>query len=174
MQLSDSEIALVDLSARSRSGMKGSHLTKWLESNDYRVGADSNRAYEQRDGVLIARLSPGELLLLSASGSSSIGVLADEPFANYQCYSLRRQDSHYWFSLTGARGPEMLAKICAIDLAAEAFRNHSVAQTSVAKTSVIILRHDIDDRLCYYLLGDSSTMRYMWACLIDAKKEFDG
>ena len=72
MQLSDSEIALVDLSARSRSGMKGSHLTQWLDSNGYRVGADSNRAYEQPDGILIARLSPGELLLLSDSSRSSV------------------------------------------------------------------------------------------------------
>ncbi len=174
MALTDSKIALVDLSTLPRSGMKGSHLPKWIDSNDYGVGEDSNRAYEQRDGVLIARLSPGELLLLSSPTNPSISALTTAPNANYRCYPVRRQDSHYWFSLTGARCPEMFAKLCAVDLSPDAFDNHSVAQTSVAKTSAIILRHDIKDMLCYYLLGDSSTMLYMWTCLVDAMKEFDG
>ncbi len=174
MASTDSKIALVDLSTLPRSGMKGSHLPKWIDSNDYGVGEDSNRAYEQRDGVLIARLSPGELLLLSSPTNPSTNELTTEPNANYRCYPVRRQDSHYWFSLTGARCPEMFAKLCAVDLSPDAFDNHSVAQTSVAKTSAIILRHDIKDILCYYLLGDSSTMLYMWTCLVDAMKEFDG
>ena len=174
MALTDSKIALVDLSTLARSGMKGSHLRKWINSNDYAVGEDSNRAYEQRDGVLIARLSPGELLLLSSPASPSISALTSVPDANYRCYPVRRQDSHYWFSLTGPRCPEMFAKLCAVDLSPDVFDNHSVAQTSVAKTSAIILRHDSKDMLCYYLLADSSTMLYMWTCLVDAMKEFDG
>ena len=174
MALTDSKIALVDLSTLARSGMKGSHLRKWIDSNDYAVGEDSNRAYEQRDGVLIARLSPGELLLLSSPASPSISALTSVPDANYRCYPVHRQDSHYWFSLTGPRCPEMFVKLCAVDLSPDAFENHSVAQTSVAKTSAIILRHDNNDMLYYYLLGDSSTMLYMWTCLVDAMKEFDG
>ena len=174
MALTDSKIALVDLSTLARAGMKGSHLQKWIDANDYAVGEDSNRAYEQRDGVLIARLSPGELLLLSSPASPSISALTSVPDANYRCYPVRRQDSHYWFSLTGPCCPEMFAKLCAVDLSPDVFDNHSVAQTSVAKTSAIILRHDSKDMQCHYLLGDSSTTLYMWACLVDAMKEFDG
>jgi len=124
--------------------------------------------------VLIARLSPGELLLLSSPASPSVSALTSVPDANYRCYPVRRQDSHYWFSLTGPRCPEMFAKLCAVDLSPDVFDNHSVAQTSVAKSSAIILRHDSKELLCYYLLGDSSTRLYMRACLIDAMKEFDG
>ncbi|MCH7637635.1 MAG: sarcosine oxidase [Proteobacteria bacterium] len=174
MALTDSKIALVDLSTLARSGIKGSQLRKWIDSNNYAVGEDSNHAYEQRDGVLIARLSPGELLLLSSPASPSISALTSVPDANYRCYPVRRHDSHYWFSLTGPRCPEMFAKLCAVDLSPDVFDNLSVAQTSVAKTSAIILRHDSKDMLCYYLLGDSSTMLYMWTCLVDAMKEFDG
>ena len=174
MALSDSKIALVDLSTLARSGIKGSHLRKWIESNDYAVGEDSNRAYEQRDGVLIARLSPGELLLLSRPASPSSSALTSVPDTNYRCYPVRRQDSHYWFSLTGPCCPEMFAKLCAVDLSPDVFDKHSVAQTSVAKTSAIILRHDSKELLRYYLLADSSTRLYMWTCLIDAMEEFDG
>ena len=44
----------------------------------------------------------------------------------------------------------------------------------VARTSAVIVRHDIEDVLGYYLLGDSSTILYMWTCLVDAMKGFDG
>ena len=103
-----------------------------------------------------------------------MSVLPELSDANYQCYPVRRQDSHYWFSLTGERCPEMFAKLCAVDLSADTFDNLGVAQTSVARTSAIILRHDTENMLRYYLLGDSSTMLYMWTCLVDAMDEFNG
>ncbi len=86
----------------------------------------------------------------------------------------RRQDSHYWFALTGVRCPAMFAKLCGVDLSPDCFASGTVAQTSVARTSAVIVRHDIEDVLCYYLLGDSSTILYMWPCLTDAMKAFDG
>ena len=68
----------------------------------------------------------------------------------------------------------MFAKLCGVDLSPEVFANHLVPQTSVARTSAVIVRHDIEDALSYYILGDSSTVLYMWNCLIDALKEIDG
>jgi hypothetical protein len=44
----------------------------------------------------------------------------------------------------------------------------------VARASAVIARHDTEELLGYYLLGDSSTILYMWTCLVDAMKEFDG
>ncbi len=167
-------LSLIDLSPLPRAGIKGNDLSQWIESKHYDVGAESNRAYAQRDGVLIARLSPGELMLLSNPADPSIRTMTDSLEATYKCYPVRRQDSHYWFALTGARSPAMFAKLCGVDLSPNNFADHSVAQTSVARTSAAIVRHDIKDMLCYYLLGDSSTILYMWTCLIDAMKEFDG
>ena len=138
------------------------------------LGAASNRAYAQHDGVLIARLSPAELMLLSNPLDPSLGAMTDSREATYRCYAVRRQDSHYWFALTGACSPATFAKLCSVDLSPDYFADHTVAQTSVARTSAIIVRHDINGTLCYYLLGDSSTIRYMRACLTDAMCEFDG
>jgi hypothetical protein len=44
----------------------------------------------------------------------------------------------------------------------------------VARASAVIARHDTEELLGYYLLGDSSTILYMWICLADAMKEIDG
>ncbi len=68
----------------------------------------------------------------------------------------------------------MLAKLCGVDLSPDTFADYSVAQTSVARTGAVIVRHDIEGTLCYYLLGESSTILYMWTCLIDVMTEFDG
>jgi sarcosine oxidase subunit gamma len=169
--------SLIDLSQLPRAGIKGKALSPWIKSQRYEIGAASNRAYAQHDGVLIARLSPAELLLLSNPQNPqdpSMDAITDLRASTYRCYAVRRQDSHYWFALTGACSPAVFAKLCSVDLSPDYFADHTVAQTSVARTSVIIVRHDINGTLCYYLLGDSSTIRYMRACLTDAMCEFDG
>jgi len=170
----DSGLALIDLSALPRAGIKGKGLSQWIESKSYGAGEESNRAYAQRDGVLIARLSPGELMVLANPADPSMDAMTYSLEATYNCYPVRRQDSHYWFGLTGVRCPAMFAKLCGVDLSPDIFANGTVAQTSVARTSAVIVRHDIEDVLCYYLLGDSSTILYMWTCLVDAMKEFEG
>ena len=102
------------------------------------------------------------------------GAITNSLAQTYNCSAVRRQDSHYWFALTGACSPAMFAKLCGVDLSPDNFADHAVAQTFVARASAVIVRHDLDGTLCYYLLGDSSTIRYMWTCLIDAMNEFDG
>ncbi len=169
-----SALSLIDLSQLPRAGIKGKALSPWIKSQRYEIGAASNRAYAQHDGVLIARLSPAELMLLSNPLDPSMGAMTNSRETTYQCYAVRRQDSHYWFALTGASSPATFAKLCSVDLSPDCFADHAVAQTSVARTSAVIVRHDINGTLCYYLLGDSSTILYMWTCLTDAMCEFDG
>jgi len=165
-------LSLLDLSELPRSGIKGEDLSSWAVSNAMTIGDASNRAYPQSDGSLVVRLSPGELLLL-ADSSKPRDLLAEDEFqASYKCYPVRRRDSHYWFSLCGEQSSEMFAKLCAVDLSAKSFANHSVAQTSVARSSAIIIRHDAGDRKHYYLLGDSSMAQYMLSCLNDAMAEY--
>ncbi len=169
-----SALSLIDLSQLPRAGIKGKALSPWIKSQRYEIGAASNCAYAQHDGVLIARLSPAELMLLSNPLDPSLGAMTDLRTSTYRCYAVRRQDSHYWFALTGASSPALFAKLCGVDLSPDYFADHAVAQTSVARTSAVIVRHDINGTLCYYLLGDSSTVLYMWTCLTDAMREFDG
>ena len=172
--LPKSELTLIDISTLPRAGMKGKDLSPWIKSKNYEIGSKSNHAYLQSDGVLVARLSPGELLLLSDATNASPDAMINSLGNSHECYAVRRQDSHYWFAVMGSRSPAMFSKLCGVDLSPHIFVDHSVAQTPVARASAVIVRHDIEDTLCYYLLGDSSTIAYMWNCLIDAMREFDG
>lgn len=167
-------LALIDLSPLPRTGMRGDDLDDWLSAGNYRVGDRPNGAWEQADGTLIARLSVDELLLLVDPCQSAPAAFAAPISESYQCYSLRRRDSHCWLAVSGENAAAMLAKLCSVDFSASAFDNHAVAQTLIATMPCIVIRHDIGEQAVFYLLGDTSMARYLWECLEDAMAEFSG
>jgi len=167
-----SRLTLQDFTALPRFGLKGINTQTWLNAHNYCVGDDSNRAYPQDDGCLAARLSPRELLFLCDPERPVLSVDHDYFTPGRDCYTIRRQDSHYWFAITGKKAPSMLAKLCGVNFDPNVFHNHRVAQTQVARTSVIVLRNDIQKALCYYLLGDNSYFTYTQDCLMDAVHEY--
>jgi sarcosine oxidase subunit gamma len=167
-------LALLDLSPLPRFGLKGGNTQAWFTSRNVRVGDLPNRAYPQLDGSLVARLSARECLILADPLKPDLSADHDYFTPGRDCYPIRRQDTHYWFALTGDRAPPTLAKLCGVNFDPPDFANHLVAQTLVAGTSVIVVRNDIHPTLCYYLLGDSSCTAFMWACLVDAIREHEG
>ncbi len=169
-----SRLALLDLSALPRFGLKGINQQAWLDTRGFKVGGVSNQAYPQSEGALAARLSPGELLFLCDPARPLMSADHDYFKPGQDCYLIRRQDSHYWFAITGAKAPSMLAKLCGVNFDPPDFDNHRIAQTQVAHTSAIVVRCDFERTLCYYLLGDNSYFAYIKDCVQDAMQEFGG
>lgn len=170
-------LGLADLSNWPRTGFKGTATAQWLGTQGLSLPDAPNLATGGTPRV--ARLSRDEHLLLdpthaSPSASPSLAVRQAHAAARPQrCYHLPREDSYYWFVVTGARAPEMLAKLCAVDMALGNFANGTVAQTSVARASAIVIRHDLGSTPAFDMLGDSAMGGYMWACLLDAMDEWD-
>ena len=161
------DTVLRDLSAQPRVGFKGADTARWLTLQGVTFGEACNCAYPQPDGSLVARLSPGEFLLLGTSGEG----LAERLEAAWSwetdaglCFPVPRRDSHAWFRLGGPKTPEMLATLCGVDLRPHRFADHAVAQTSVARLNAIIVRDGGD----FHLLADSASAEYLHACLTDA------
>jgi sarcosine oxidase, subunit gamma len=171
-------LTLADLSLIPRWGVKGRDALAWLAGQGAGVPARDNAAETQRDGALIARLSPGEALVLAAlpDGQSVLkpAIEALPPEGLGACYPVPRWDSHCWFAVAGADAPRMFAKLCGVDLAVQSFPDGSVAQTSVARLSAIVIRHDIGNAVAFSLLADTASAEYLWDCLIDAMDEFSG
>ena len=90
------------------------------------------------------------------------------------CYLAPRQDSHFWFALTGEHASATLAKLCGVDLRLNRFADLSIAQTSVARSSCVVIRGDLGKLPAFHLLGDSASAGYVWDCLLDAMAEFGG
>ena len=175
-------MGLADLSPLARTGFKGAGSVEWLAKQGVAVGAESNRGYRQAGGEMALRLTPNEVLLLDSlvaedrfitrlEGAWSWG---EEKPRRPIGYPVPRADSHFWFALSGLHAAEMLSKLCSVDLRAHRFAEGAIAQTSVARMSGIILRHDFAETPGFYLLADSASGDYLWDCLLDAMMEFAG
>ena len=175
-------LGLADLSPLPRTGFKGAGTIEWLQSQDVTIGADSNRGYRQAGGEMALRLSPSEILLIdSIQGSGAFIAKLNAAWSWGTTtprkpigYPLPRSDSHAWFALSGEHCSAMFSKICGVDLRAHKFADGQIAQTSIAKMSGIILRHDFGTVPGFHLLVDTASADYLWDCLQDAMNEFDG
>ena len=168
-------VVLRDLSPLPRTGFKGADTPKWLATQGVSFSDAHNRAYAQPDGSLLARLSPGEFLLLGCrDGATGLVDTLDGAWSWEAdlglCFPVPRQDSHAWFHLSGPACPAMFAKICAIDLRPHKFTDGAIAQTSIARLNGIVIRQGD----AFHLLSDSASAEYMWGCLVDAMDEFGG
>jgi sarcosine oxidase, subunit gamma len=175
-------MGIADLSVLPRTGFKGAGTVEWLSGQGLSIGPDSNRAYPQSGGELAARLAPTEIFLID--GLAGTGDLIHRLNAAWSWgsetprtltgYPMPRSESHAWFLVTGAHAPAMFAKICGVDLRTHRFAIGSIAQTSLAKMSAIIIRADLGDAPAFHVLADSASAEYLWGCLLDAMAEFDG
>jgi sarcosine oxidase, subunit gamma len=172
------KLGLVDLSIIPRWGLKGRDTFAYLKKHGAITPSNDNKAALQRDRSLIVRLSPGEALILPSlpDGRSSIAEAIETlpPEGRGACYPVPRRDSHCWFIVSGNDAPRMFAKLCGVDLAADQFADGSIAQTSVARLSAIVIRHDIAETVSFSILAESASAEYLWDCLIDAMAEFSG
>ena len=171
-------LGIADLSPLPRLGFKGKAVLSMLNTKGMALEFRPNRAFLQEGGTLAAVLAMTEVLLLSplAGDAAELEAFADDWSIDRAdgAYFVPRRDSHFWFLITGKEAASMFAKLCAVDLRAKAFENHAIAQTSVAKTTAIVIRDDHGDVPAYHLLGDSASAGYMWDCLLDAMAEWKG
>lgn len=171
-------VVLRDLSTLPRTGFKGAESPAWLEAQGVTLPAAPNLATRQADGSLVARLAPGEFLILAGLGGDGAPIdRLDKAWSLDSagfCFQLPRRDSHAWLHLSGEKVATMFAKICGVDLRQQAFANLAIAQTSVARLSAIVIRDDRGDLPAYHLLADSASAIYLWGSLEDAMAEFSG
>ncbi|MGQ0658146.1 MAG: hypothetical protein ACT4NU_08650 [Chromatiales bacterium] len=176
------KLALCDLSPLAHSGLKGPGAAEWLATQGVAVPPAVNRATQQTDGALVARIGTNDLMVLSdLSGQSTLPARLDEAWMTEPVppdaprgFPVPRQDGFCWFAVTGKHADAMLAKLCGVDLRPHKFQVGEIAQTSVARLSAVVIRNDLNATLAYYLFADSASAEYWWDCLIDAIQEFSG
>jgi sarcosine oxidase subunit gamma len=117
-------------------------------------------------------LSLREFWLLQPDSEASLDRPASEAVAA-GVWPLYCQHSHAWLQLAGEARAEVMAKLCGVDLSAAVFPQGSVAQTQVARVSVIVAAHQSHDRQPIFLIFvDQSLARYLWEAIEDAMGEF--
>lgn len=162
---------LADLSPLSRVAVRGSGAVGALQEAGWPVPEKPNQVCAS-DSRLVARLGATEHWLLSTTPTDTLTV--PEATATGVLYSVPCQDSHACFALRGDVRAEVMSKLCGVDMREAAFPVGSVAQTSVALISAIVLHTELYGAPGFCLLCDSSYADYLWSALLDAMSEFDG
>ncbi len=166
---------LVDQMDLPRVGFRGPQSADYLQQRGFVLPQAPNRAVTQADGSHVARLSHTEYLLLGSQADQGERIADEE--ARWELdhsanYLLPRQDSHAWIQLSGSRLSEIMAKLCGVDLSAEAFGPGSVAQTSAARINVIVVNVGGEQVPTFQILFDRASHEYFLAAVLDALAEF--
>ncbi len=170
-------LSIIDLSPLPRVGFKGKNTPEWLQQQAIELPPNPNEAIRLNDGTLVARLSSNEFLFLSdiqAHAETNAKLRQWTLTDNQLCYILNRDHSHSWFALTGQFACATLSKVCGINFHDDASVIGSLAQTSVARITSIIIKDEIKNTPVFHILSDSASAEYMYACLLDAMAEFSG
>lgn len=167
---------LLDLSALPRTGVRGTAAAEHLAAHNLPIPEHPNMCSLTAQGDMVLRLSQREFWLLGhpVSGQQTVSGFKQHTLPEKGCYSLFCQDSHVWFAMTGMHLPDIMAKLCGVDLQETDFPVGAIAQTSVARINAIIINQPLNSIPCFSILCDSSAAEYMWHSLLDAMAEFEG
>lgn len=72
----------------------------------------------------------------------------------------------------GPHSQELLSKVCGLDFHPSAFPNETAKQSSLAKTTQLIIRCDIGELPAFSIIGVQSLGPYVWDTMMEAGREF--
>jgi heterotetrameric sarcosine oxidase gamma subunit len=132
-------------------------------------GRAARDAYE----TLVVGSGPGEWLLLAEPGTSAAVTQRVEEVKGERLVSVfDATHARALVRITGARTPDLLAKVCAIDFADGVTPNGAAFRSSVAKLVTDVVRDDSGGSRSYLLHCERSSGQYLFDALIDAGHEF--
>ena len=137
------------------------------------LGVAFGRAARDERGTLVVGSGPGEWLLLAPPGTSAALAGRVEEISDGGLVSVF--DVTYGRALmriTGARTPDLLAKVCGIDLSEEVTPDGAAFRSSVAELVTDVVRDDHNGERSYLLHCERSSGQYLFDALIDADDEF--
>jgi heterotetrameric sarcosine oxidase gamma subunit len=138
------------------------------------LGVPFGRAARDPHGTLVVGSGPGEWLLLATPGTSLTVTGRVEQVKDGGLVSVfDATHGRALMRITGARAPDLLAKVCAIDLADEVTPDGAAFRSSVAKLVTDVVRDDRGGTRSYLLHCERSSGQYLFDALIDAGDEFD-
>lgn len=130
------------------------------------------RAARDEHGTLVVGSGPGEWLLLAPPGSAADVAARVDTRDDRLVSVLDLTHGRALLRLTGTCADQLLAKVCAIDLADRVRPDGTALRTSVAKLATDVVRDDAAGVRSYLLHCERSSGQYLFDALLDAGREF--
>jgi heterotetrameric sarcosine oxidase gamma subunit len=167
--LAQQAVALMDGSANGKIRIEGQQAGDVLRLSDLNIGEGREMGYGQvfrlRRDLYFVKSSPEQVTELTerwetqAALHDSLVTVSDVTHGNAELW------------LIGPASTSLLSRLCSLDLQSKTFPDMSVRQSSVAKTSQIILRRDLGSLPAFALVGPRSLAAYLWQTIMQAGQD---
>ena len=122
--------------------------------------------YRLRTDLFFISTPPGREV--SAQKKLTAASAASEPFVTVTDITHGRAE----IRVIGPNSQALLSKLCGLDFHSSAFPNETAKQSSLAKTTQLIIRRDIGELPTFSIIGTQSLGPYVWDTMMEAGKEF--
>ncbi|MFN0302400.1 MAG: hypothetical protein ACKVQU_18865 [Burkholderiales bacterium] len=162
-------LAMADLSALARCGIKGPGAAEWLVGNGVPVPERHNRWVALVGGGMIGRLGHTEFFVEDGPRGNAVETIAGRFGIGAEgVYWVPHQDAA--IVLSGARVNEVLVQTCNINFSAIDWRDRELVMTSMVGVSVLVISRE--NR--YHLWCDPTFGPYLWRTLAAIVGELGG
>ncbi|MPZ80893.1 MAG: FAD-dependent oxidoreductase [Actinophytocola sp.] len=167
----DPSLVLADHSVLAKVLVRATHDGAMAAALGTRFGAVTRES----DGSLVVGAGPGEWLVLGATGTGDkllerLCALATEAGEFTSVVDLTH--GRALVRLTGDRATDLLATVCAIDLADDVTPNGAALRTHVAGLVTDLVRDDRESVPSYVLHCERSSGQSLWDALLDFGTEY--
>lgn len=162
-------VALADASANGKISVQGEQVGTMLQAGELAIGAgqtaDFGHLYCLRANLFFVSTPPGaeitamQSLTAAAQSRSALITVTDMTHGRAELL------------LVGPAAAELLGRLCGLDFHPSAFPNDTAKQSSVAKTTQLVIRRDVGDLPAYALIGARSLADYLWKTILQAGRD---
>ncbi|MCP4422217.1 MAG: aminomethyl transferase family protein [Chloroflexi bacterium] len=167
--VSRTHVTLSDQSHNGRIRIEGQTAGAMLRADELAIGESKAVAYGHlyrlRRDLFFVRTAAGDVgetaVNLSQQASDSPELIT--------VTNITHGNAELW--LVGPKSAELLSRLCGLNFDDSQFSDGVAKQSSVAKTTQIIIRHDLEGLPVYALIGGRSLAAYLWQTIMQAGQD---
>jgi len=162
-------VALFDQSHNGKIRVEGKTAGAMLNADELAIGAGKM----VNDGWIYRLRQDLFFVKMEARAVADVVVTLTNQAANHPdlitVTDITHGNAELW--LIGPHSAELLSRLCGLDFHDSQFPNDTAKQSSVAKTTQIIMRRDLGDVPAYALIGGRSLAAYVWQTILEAGQD---
>ena len=163
-------VALADETPNRKLLLEGDHadsvLMEAFDLGSLQINEGRDGIYRLRNDLFFISTPPGREV--RAQKKLTAASAASKQFVTITDITHGRTE----IRVIGPNSQELLSKVCGLDFHPSAFPNETAKQSSLAKTTQLIIRRDIGELPAFSIIGVQSLGPYVWDTMMEAGREF--
>jgi heterotetrameric sarcosine oxidase gamma subunit len=165
---------MLDLSAGGKVIVQGDQAATTLSTLPATTSLAINEGAYLGNGVEVYRLRSDQFIFLTPPGGERRMIRKVETAAQSIDGLITVTDLTHgraWIGLVGPRSAELLSRLCSLDFHPSSFPKGTAKQTSVARTTQLVVCHTFADKIAYSVIGGRSLAVYLWETILTVGRD---